>query len=224
VVIRLVPELLLQLRHLRERMLEAAVLEQDARMAGEGPEELDIGVGERADVAEALADDKQPERPVLALERGNDRVLEAARTKECVESVGGAAPREERGRADRGDLAEGGGLLGRKPLLRMHEQLAPCPADAPQRPFLVGGREEKDLRVLGPEEPPCCDEKLPDGQAELRRALRRAHRLVQELHMLPLLALLHVAAEGCNGGEDRNDEQEDGEWPNLEQRHDGKAE
>ena len=66
VVIRLVAELLLELRHLRERVLEPAVLEQDARMAGEGHEQLDVGLVERADVAETLPDDEQPERPVLA--------------------------------------------------------------------------------------------------------------------------------------------------------------
>jgi hypothetical protein len=66
VVIGLVAELLLELRHLGERMLEPAVLEQDARVAGKGPHELDVCLGERADVAETLADDEQPEHPVLA--------------------------------------------------------------------------------------------------------------------------------------------------------------
>ena len=42
--------------------------------------------------------------------------------------------------------------------------------------------------------------------------------------MLPLLALLHVAAERGDGGENGNDEQEDRERPNLEQRHDREAE
>ena len=66
VVIRLVAELFLQLRHLRERMLEPAVLEQDARMAGEGLEELGVGLDERAHVAEPLPHDEQAERPALA--------------------------------------------------------------------------------------------------------------------------------------------------------------
>ena len=67
VVIRLVAELFLQLRHLRERVLEPAVLEQDARMAGEGLEQLDVGVDECADVAEAFSNDEQSERPILAV-------------------------------------------------------------------------------------------------------------------------------------------------------------
>jgi len=65
VVVRLVPELLLELRHLCERMLEPAVLEQDARMAGERLEQLDVGVDERADVAEAFSDHEQSEGPIL---------------------------------------------------------------------------------------------------------------------------------------------------------------
>ena len=35
-------------------------------MTGEGDQQLDVGLGERTDVAEALPDDEQPERPVLA--------------------------------------------------------------------------------------------------------------------------------------------------------------
>ena len=78
--------------------------------------------------------------------------------------------------------------------------------------------------VLGAQQPAGGDEKLPDREAELRRSLGRAHRLVEELHMLALLALLHVAAEGRDGGKDRDDEQEDGERANLEQLDDGQAE
>ena len=58
VVVCLVAELLLELGHLRERMLEPAVLEQDARMTGEGLEKLQIGVAERTDVPDPLADDE----------------------------------------------------------------------------------------------------------------------------------------------------------------------
>ena len=91
----------------------------------------------------------------------------------------------------------------------MHEQLALRTADAPQRPTAVGSRKEEDLRVLGAEQPARGDEELSDGEPELRRALSRAHRLVEELDVLPLLALFHVSAEGGNAGEDRDDEQDD---------------
>ena len=59
---------------------------------------------------------------------------------------------------------------------------------------------------VGAEQATGGDEKLPDREAEFRRTLRRAHRLVEELHMLPLLALFHIAAEGGNAGENRDDE------------------
>ena len=91
-------------------------------------------------------------------------------------------------------------------------------------PSVVGGRQEQDLGVLGAEQPAGGDEKLPDREAELRRTLRRAHRLVEELHVLPLLALLHVAAEGRDARKDRNDEQEDGGRAHLEELDDGEAE
>ena len=67
-------------------------------------------------------------------------------------------------------------------------------------------------------------EELSDGEPELGSALGRAHRLVEELDMLPLLALFHVAAEGGNAGEDRDDEQDDREGADLEQLDDGEAE
>ena len=224
VVVRLVAELLLELRHLGERMLEPAVLEQDARMAGEGAEQLDVGLGERADVPEALADDEQAERPVLAAQRSHDRVLEPARGEERIEGVCRTAPREQHRRAGGGDLRERRGILRRELVLRMHEQLAFGSADAAQGAFALGSRKQEDLGVLGAKQPARGDQELPHREAELRRALRRAHRLVEELEVLPLLALLHVAAEGRDGRENRHDEQEDGGWADLEERHDREAE
>ena len=106
----------------------------------------------------------------------------------------------------------------------MHQQLALRTADAAQRPSLVRRREEEDLGVLGSEQAPGGDEKLPDREAKFRCTLCGAHRLVEELHVFPLLALLHVAAERGDAGENGNDEQEDRERPNLEQRHDREAE
>ena len=69
-------------------MLQPAVLEQDARVAGEGLEQLDVGVAERADVARTLADHEQPDCPVLAAQRADDRVLQPARAQERIEGVG----------------------------------------------------------------------------------------------------------------------------------------
>ena len=163
--------------------------------------------------------------PVLAAQRRHDRVLEPARAQECVERVGGATAREQR-RASRSrrSAVERGGVVGSKALLRVHEQFAFGAADTAQRPLRVGGREEQDLGVLGAEQPARGDQQLTDRETVLRRSLRRPHRLVEELHVLALLALLHVAAERGDGGENRHDEQEDGERPNLEEGHDGEAE
>ena len=105
----------------------------------------------------------------------------------------------------------------------MHEQLALGTADAPQRRFVVGSRQQQDLGVLGTEQPARSHQKLADGEAELGRALGGAHRLVEELDVLPLLALLHVAAERRDGSEHRHDEQEDGCGANLEELDDGET-
>jgi hypothetical protein len=42
--------------------------------------------------------------------------------------------------------------------------------------------------------------------------------------VLPLLALLHVTAEGGDAGEHGNDEEQDGERPGLEELDDGETE
>ncbi len=194
-------------------------------MAGEGHEQLDVGLVERADVAEALSPTTSNPNvrssprsgATIASSSPRDcrnasnawvarrRVSSVAEPIEAISANAAASPRE-------------------KPLLRVHEQLALRTADAPQGPSFVGGREKEDLGVLGAEQPTRGDEELPDREAELRRALRRAHRLVEELHVLPLLALLHVAAEGGDAGENRDDEQEDRERANLEKLDDGEAE
>ena len=95
VVVGLVAELLLQIGHLRERLLEPAVLEQDAGVAGEGLEQLAFGLGERADVAGAVADDQEPERALLAAERADDRVAQPALGEEPVERMGVAAASDQ---------------------------------------------------------------------------------------------------------------------------------
>ena len=138
-------------------------------MAGEGLEELGVGLDEGAHVAEPLADDEQAERPILAPQRPDDCILEPTRTQKCVESVRGAPAREQHRRASRGDLAKCRSVLGGELLLRVHEQLALRTADAPQRPLVLGGREQQDLRVLGAQQPARGDEQLPDRESELGR-------------------------------------------------------
>ena len=194
-------------------------------MAGEGLEQLDVGFDERADVAEAFPDHEQSERPILARVAAPTIASSSPRDRRnASKAFGRAALREQHRRARGGDRSEGRGIRRSESLLRMHEQLALRTAHAPQRPVAVGGRKKEDLGVLGAEQPARGDEELSDGEPELRRALGRAHRLVEELDVLSLLALFHVSAEGGDAGENRDDEQDDRERASLEQLDDGEAE
>ena len=66
VVERLVAQPLLQIGHLGQRALEAAVLEHHARVADERLEQAPVVAVEGDDVAGAVADDEQAEDAVLA--------------------------------------------------------------------------------------------------------------------------------------------------------------
>ena len=93
VVVRLMAELLLQLRHLRERLLEPAVLEQHAGVAGERLEQLEVGLGERAHVADPVADEQKPETraPRRGARRRSHRPGHAPRGTGRVDGVSAAA-------------------------------------------------------------------------------------------------------------------------------------
>ena len=95
VVVRLMPQLLLQLRHLRERLLEAAVLEQDGGVAVERLEEHEVVLVELRHVADPAADEEKPEDALVAAERADDAVREAAGCEEAVEGVRLALARQE---------------------------------------------------------------------------------------------------------------------------------
>ena len=95
VVVGLVLELLFQLGHLCQRVLQPAVLEQDACVTGERLEQVDVLAAEGGDVADPVADDQQPERPVLAAEGADDRIVEVARGEHAVQVVRLAPPAEQ---------------------------------------------------------------------------------------------------------------------------------
>ncbi len=103
VVVGEVMELLLQLRDVGERLLEATVLEQHARMAGERPHERLLVPRERGDVARAVAGDHQPEDPAVVGEGGDDHVGETPCGHERGQRRRGRprAPREPTRRASR---------------------------------------------------------------------------------------------------------------------------
>ena len=91
-------------------------------------------------------------------------------------------------------------------------------ARAPQDGLVGVAREQDDLRVVGAQQPLGREEELADREAHLRRALRGAHRLVEELDVVPLHALLDVAAEREHARADGEREQEEPERPALLER------
>ena len=96
----------------------------------------------------------------------------------------------------------------RAQLVGLHEHLVLVDVHAADRRVVGLERQEQDLGVLGAQEPPRRPEQLADRLAEVGRALCRAHRLVEELDMLTLLALGHVAAEREPARDDGRDEQQ----------------
>ena len=106
----------------------------------------------------------------------------------------------------------------------MHQGLAVRSADASEDRLARSRRQELDLGVLGAEQSSCRDQQLPDREAEFRRALRLAHRLVEELEVLALLPLRHVGAEGGHARERGDDEQQSGGRARLDQQDTGHPE
>ena len=81
VVESLALELLLERLELAHRLLEAVVLERDRHVAGERLEETQVLVREVAVHALAAGDGEQPDTAGLAVQRGHDAVLHAARVE-----------------------------------------------------------------------------------------------------------------------------------------------
>ena len=77
VVVGLEPELLLEPRQLRQRLLELAVLERDGRLVGERLEQPQVVVGERRPLGQPVGDDHRPDQPRLAEQRRRHRVADA---------------------------------------------------------------------------------------------------------------------------------------------------
>ena len=76
VVVGLMAELFLKLGDLGEGVFEAPVLEQDAGMTRECPEQLSVGLRERADVSHSVADQQESEHALFSAKRADDRVVE----------------------------------------------------------------------------------------------------------------------------------------------------
>ena len=76
VVVGLEPELLLEPRQLRQRLLQLAVLEGDGRLVGERLEEPQVVVGEGRPLGQPVRDDHRPDQPGLAEQRRGHRVAD----------------------------------------------------------------------------------------------------------------------------------------------------
>ena len=200
----------LQLRHLRERLLEPAVLEQDARMAGEGREELDVGLAERADVAERAP--PTTSRPNVLSSPRSGPTMASSSPRERRKPSRSLAERRRVSSVAESPVAIAANALASSGAKRSSGCMSSSPSaplDAPQRSFVVGGGRSRISAYSARSSRRAATRSCPTASPNLRRALGRAHRLVEELDVLALLALLHVAAEGGRTGDDGDDEQKE---------------
>ena len=103
----------------------------------------------------------------------------------------------------------------------MHQRFAAAAADASERRLARCRRDQQDLRVIGTEKAPCCDQQLAHGKAEFGRPLCGSHRFVEELEVLPLFALGHVGPECKRAGDGGEDKKEAGLGPRVDE-HDAR--
>ena len=207
VVEGLVAQPLLQVGHLGQRAFEPAVLEHHARMSGEGLEQPLVVGAERVDVTGPVADDEDAEGAVLAEERRDDRVRQRALAEVAVERVERPAGRQQQRFGAPVERGENLSVAGPERVgMRVHLTLR---AEGAAEALFRARRDEEDLGVLGAHELPHRDQKLADGEAELRRALRRLHRLVEELEVLVPLGLSGERPERQHTDRDGNREQDE---------------
>ena len=106
-------------------------------MTGKRLEEPSVVVREGHVVSEAIADEHHPEDPVGAVQRRDDRVVQAFLGEVVVERVGRSSTGQQRGR-----LVTRDGLESPPTRLvdldRLHQHIICRAHDAPERP-LVGG-------------------------------------------------------------------------------------
>ena len=129
VVVGLVVELLLEDRQLHDGLLEAVVLERDARVAGERVEQSQVVVVERAHDAEAVGEHDRADHALLAGERCDHRVGHAAGLEVALQ----ASPAErgvERDRAAAAALEQLAHRVGDLGVDRLHQLAVAARADA----------------------------------------------------------------------------------------------
>ena len=218
IVERLVVQLLLQRAQLVDGLLQAVVLERDARVVGECLEELQVLVGERADHAVAVGEHDRPDHAVLTGQHRDHRIGDEAPVEVAPQPFGS----ERAGDVERRPVGidEGPQLAGHDRVHRLHHLLVvPGPQGGPQR-WVALGAEQHDLGHLRPERLERALQQALQRQHHLGRARERAGRLVQELEPLVALALHQVGAVGQVDDERRHGQQRD--RPRVG-RHDDRA-
>ena len=86
----LVAQLLLEVLQLGDRLLEAVVLQRDARVVGERLEQLQVVGGEDADHAVAVGEHQRADHAVLAGEHREHRLVDAALLEVAPRPLGAA--------------------------------------------------------------------------------------------------------------------------------------
>ena len=208
IVERLVAELVLQLGELGQRLLQAVVLDQHARVLRVGLEEPEM-LGSEAVGVRAIADQEHAADLGLDPKRGQHHLAQAELSEEMLERWLRRPPlRHEAcgpGLRDRPDRAVLGGRERRRSKLvvtrRRHRR------DEHRRS--VPG-EEHEPRDLGSDEPPRRAEQLGHALVEPGRPLRRSHRLVQRLQVLQAHPLGRIGAENHGAGGEGDDQQDRG--------------
>ena len=205
VVEGLVLEAALELAQLGDEVLEAVVLQRDARVVGQRAEEREVVAVEAADRA-AVGDQEGADDARLARERGEHRALDAAAGQGRVEErVGQRALEQPRGRVAVDQRVQGIGHVAVGEHHRL-DRAALLDRRAQRLGALVGGQQD-DLGEVAAEDVERALQQARDAGRDVGRAREQARDLVQELEALVLAPLGHVGAVGEHDGRGRDDEQ-----------------
>jgi hypothetical protein len=145
-------------------------------------------------VAGAVADDDGAELALLAAQRDDHGVLEAAGPEVVVERVASVPAREQQGALAQRAVDEHEALL-RPDGARRTGQLGPAQRELLHAAVLVPAAQEEQLGELRLQQVRKLPEELLGRAPEVLGALHLAHRLVKELEVLVPVSRRRVAAE-----------------------------
>jgi hypothetical protein len=211
VVVGLEPELLLESRELRERLLELAVLERDGGLVGERLEQPQVIVRERRPLGQAVGDDHRPDQPGLAQQWRRHRVphggvVPVGRQVQERPPIVGDAPMQPVGIGQwQRDHRR------RHAILFAHGEQALGDG--------VVARPQQHLRALGAEHLAGVVEQGGQRRVQLGRVLEDPARLVEQLQPLVLLAFRDVRAVGEEHGHQGHDQERQQQRVEPQHRH-----